>query len=227
MTPYLHAAWLPDESLVDEYEKLVGEVPGVVRTAAYRSAEKSEAMQTLAKDLSRLDIPGLRERPAKAWVLAELESLNAGAEVAGLLGEPDATSAHPIAGEILTQVLLHEINDVPGPLSGDGEFAPAHQFGVYGLNSVNAEWRLHVWYERHRLVEVATMPGMIRTRRYAVVAGPARCGILYEFPSVEARLEGFEAESEAKGLDPNHHNAPLREYTVHAPGAPFIGSRIR
>src|SRR5829696_1782056 len=183
MTPYLHAAWLPDESLVEEYQKVLGTVPGVVGVAAYRAAPKSDAMQTLAKDLSRLDIPGLRERPAKAWVLSELASLTTGAEVAELLGEPDATSAHPIAAEVLAQVLLHETNDVPGPVAGDGEFAPAHQFGVYGLDSVNAEWRLHVWYERHRLVEVATMPGMIRTRRYAVVAGPARCAILYEFPS--------------------------------------------
>jgi hypothetical protein len=226
MTPYLHAAWLPDEELVGQYQKVVGALPGVLQTAGYRAAEKSEAMQTLGKDLSRLDIPGLRERPAKAWVLAELESLTVGGELAELLGEPDASSADPISGEILAQALLHEINDVPGPLPGDGGFAPAHQFGVYGLDSVKAEWRLHLWYERHRLVEVATMPGMIRTRRYAVIAGPARCGILYEFPSVQARLEGFEAFSEAKGLDPNHPNAPLRDYTVHAPGAPFVGSRI-
>lgn len=227
MTPYLHIGWLPDESLVDEYLQAVKSVPGVLETAAYRREERSEDMRELGASLARLDNARMLETPAQAWVLIELDSLAAAASIGELLGLPEGSESHPIAEHVLNQSIMHEINRIEGPEDGCGRsFAPAHQFGVLSVNSLDAEWQLHLWYERLRLIEVATIPGMIRTRRYSVVAGQAKWGILYEFPSIQARLDGFEALTESKVLDDSHPNAALRRYTVHTPGAPFIGSRI-
>jgi hypothetical protein len=100
------------------------------------------------------------------------------------------------------------------------------QFGVLNVKAVANEWQINEWYERLRLLAVATIEGQVRTRRYVSVAGRAKYGILYEFVSLEARLAGFEEPHEAKSLDNSHPTSALRRYTVHAPGAPFIGVRV-
>lgn len=226
-TPYLHAAWFASVEAATEYLKVARSLDGVREAAGFRADSSGAEMSKAVPNLQRLDIPRLRERPAQAWVLAELTSLGVGVELAerfGPLGEPGDAE---FSGELLHVALLHQISEVAGPVAGDGHFADAHQFGVLGVDSPTAEWEVHRWYEQHRLVEVADMPGMIRTRRFAVVAGTAKYGVLYEFPSIEARREGFWAMSESRAAqDQTHPNAPLVGYTVHAPGAPFVGTKF-
>jgi alkanesulfonate monooxygenase SsuD/methylene tetrahydromethanopterin reductase-like flavin-dependent oxidoreductase (luciferase family) len=225
MTAYLHAAWFGAAEHAAAYLSVARSTHGVSHAAAFRAAAHSEAMKTLATQLSRL--ADAQVGPARRyWVLANLSSLAVAVELAEMLGEPRGPRTHELAAHVLDQALMHKISDVPGPERGGGEFAPAQQLGVIAVKSVAAEWLLHSWYERRRLIEVATMPGMTRTRRYSVVAGQAKFGILYEFLSIEDRIAGFEARSESKGLDPSHPNAALVDYTIHMPGAPFIGERI-
>ena len=50
--------------------------------------------------------------------------------------------------------------------------------------------------------------------------------MLYEFTSLEARLEHFERGHESKALDEKEWSGKLIRYTMHAPGSPTVGRRI-
>jgi hypothetical protein len=232
MSSVLYAAWLrPSDDVAtesphgSEFLSAVAKLDGVGHTALYRLSQGGSAMKELSTRLSRIDHPALAEgRPAE-FVLAELESLDVAVDVGNAFG---ATSDEPRAEYgLVDQALFHEIDYVAGPADvAGGEFAPAVQFGVLNVKAVANEWQINEWYERLRLLAVAAIEGQVRTRRYVSVAGRAKYAILYEFLSLEARLVGFEEPHEAKSLDDRHPTSALRRYTVHAPGAPFVGVRV-
>jgi hypothetical protein len=232
MSKVLYAAWLRptdgDGAEAPHGAEFVGALTalgGVGPTAVYRISQGGPAMGQLAGRLSRLDHSALaRSKPAE-FVLAELDSLDVAVDVGNAFG---ATRDEPSAEHgLVDQALFHEIDYVAGPAEeAGGGFAPAVQFGVLSVKAVANEWQINEWYERLRLLSVATIPGAVRTRRYASVCGTAKYAILYEFTSLEARLVGFEEPHEARSLDDSHPTSALRHYTVHAPGAPFIGVRV-
>ena len=118
------------------------------------------------------------------------------------------------------------------PSSGIG---PAIQFGLFDMRSEDDRWNVNEWYRTRRLVPVRRLPGAIRARRYVSVAGgPAKFGILYEFVSLEARIEHFEPmnardhELDAPAPGPDGVVTPrlIADRTVHPPMSPSIGASV-
>ncbi len=58
------------------------------------------------------------------------------------------------------------------------------------------------------------------------VAGWAKYSVMYEFTSLQARMEGFELPHEALALDEKNWTGRVVRYTQHTPGSPTVGERI-
>jgi hypothetical protein len=104
--------------------------------------------------------------------------------------------------------------------------APAIQMGTLRPRSIDSEFDLIRWYAQYRLPSMARMPGVVRTRKWAGIAGWPKHGILYEFESLAHRLEHFERPHESLALEPSHWTHKITRASDHAPGSPFIGERI-
>jgi hypothetical protein len=113
-----------------------------------------------------------------------------------------------------------------GTQPGDGAPAPAIQMGTLRPRSIESEFDLIRWYAQYRLPSMAKMPGVVRTRKWAGIAGWPKHGILYEFESLAHRLDHFERPHESLALEPGHWTNKITRASVHAPGSPFIGERI-
>ena len=109
---------------------------------------------------------------------------------------------------------------------GSGAPAPAIQMGTLRPRSLDAEFDLIRWYAQYRLPSMARMTGVVRTRKWAGIAGWPKHGILYEFESLAHRLEHFEQPHESLALEPAHWTNKITRASDHAPGSPFIGERI-
>lgn len=236
MTTMIHAAWFHDHgndgdalsASVHEYQRLLETLDGVGRVGAYVIDPGGADMQWVKSTVAHLDHhPAERQRP-RAFTVAEIASM----PTALALGRQLSTSDGPGDEDsqpfgIFSQALFHEIAYIPGPREQpDGPLGDAVQLGTFSVKTVRDEWRLSEWYEYTRQVEVATIPGAIRTRRLVSVCGRAKFGVLYEFTSLTARLEGFEKPMEGRFQDPSHPTSQLGHYTVHAPGAPYVGSKM-
>lgn len=104
--------------------------------------------------------------------------------------------------------------------------APAIQMGSFRVRTVEDEFDLGCWYAQYRLPHMAQMPGCIGTRKLMCVAGWAKHAVLYEFTSLEARMDNFETPHESFALDPQEWTGRVVRYTIHAPGSPTVGVRI-
>ena len=104
--------------------------------------------------------------------------------------------------------------------------APAIQMGTLRPRSLESEFDLIRWYAQYRLPSMSRMPGVVRTRKWACIAGWPKHGILYEFESLAHRLEHFERPHESLALDPTHWTHKITRASDHAPGSPFIGERL-
>jgi hypothetical protein len=104
--------------------------------------------------------------------------------------------------------------------------APAIQMGSFRVRSLKEEFDLGCWYAQYRLPYMAQAPGSVGTRKLLSVAGWAKHSILYEFTSLEARLKNFEEPHESLSADPKEWTGRVVRYTIHAPGSPFVGTRI-
>ena len=109
----------------------------------------------------------------------------------------------------------------PGGVTG-----PAIQTGSFRVRTPEDEIDLGGWYAQYRLPHMAGMPGAMRTRKLACVAGWAKHSVLYEFTSLEARLKYFEEPHEALALDEREWTSRIVKYTIHAPGSPTVGQRL-
>ena len=104
--------------------------------------------------------------------------------------------------------------------------APAIQMGSFRVRSVEEEFDLGCWYAQYRLPYMAQMPGCVATRKLVSVAGWAKHAVLYEFVSLQARLENFEEPHEALAMDQRAWTGRVVRYTIHTPGSPVVGQRI-
>ncbi len=104
--------------------------------------------------------------------------------------------------------------------------APGIQMGSFRVRSLEEEFDLGCWYAQYRLPYMAQAPGSVGTRKLLSVAGWAKHSILYEFTSLEARLKNFEEPHELLSADPKEWTGRVVRYTIHAPGSPFVGTRI-
>lgn len=103
---------------------------------------------------------------------------------------------------------------------------PAIQMGSFSMRSAEDEFPLAEWYAQFRMPAMAGMAGCIAARKLISIAGWAKHAVLYEFTSLEARLENFEKPHEALGLDPSHWSGRVIANTVHTPGSPIVGKRL-
>lgn len=103
---------------------------------------------------------------------------------------------------------------------------PAIQMGSFRMRTTEDEFDLGRWYAQYRLPFMARTPGCIATRKLVGVAGWAKHSVLYEFTSLQARLQHFEEPHEALALDRSRWESQVMATTVHAPGSPFVGERI-
>jgi hypothetical protein len=103
---------------------------------------------------------------------------------------------------------------------------PAIQMGSFRTANLENEFDVGPWYAQYRLPAMAKMPGCIAARVMLSAAGWAKYSVLYEFTSLEARLEHFEIGHEAEALDEDEWSGKLVRYTMHTPGSPTVGQRI-
>lgn len=233
MPSLLHAVWFHDhendaaalDASIEGYLKLLDSAGDVARRGAYSVVPGGPDIQWVKSTVAHLDDHPAESTDPAAFVIAEVGSMPTALDLARQLGTADGPEDKDVAPYgVFSQALFHEIAYVPGPEEDEGgDLGAAVQLGTFGVKTVRDQWRLSEWYEYTRHPEVATIPGTIRTRRYVSVCARAKFGILYEFTSLEARLEGFERPMEGRFQDASHPTAQLGTYTVHAPGAPYIG----
>jgi hypothetical protein len=226
---------------VRRYAGLIGQCSETLDTTVFELAKAGAQQQAIIdtmKSMGRaMDVgEALRMKP-DFLVFTELDTLDAGLALQRHLKDrPGKTAVDGLA--VVAHGLYQEVTYTAGPdvdkarKSGIG---PAIQFGLFDVRSEDDEWEVNEWYRTRRLVSVSELPGAIRARRYVSVAGgPARFGILYEFVSLEARIEHFEPmnardhdlEAPAPGPDGTVTPRLIADRTVHPPMSPSIGALL-
>ena len=81
------------------------------------------------------------------------------------------------------------------------------------------------WYTQYRLPAIARMPGAIGARRLSCIAGWPNHAVLYEYTSLQARLENFQ-KHESLGETEGEWTNKVINYTIHSPGSPSVAERI-
>ena len=103
---------------------------------------------------------------------------------------------------------------------------PAIQMGAFCMATLEQEIDLGCWYAQYRLPFMAQVPSCITARKLLSISGWAKHSILYEFTSLEGRMEDFEEGHEELALDPKQWTGRIVQGTIHAPGSPTVGERI-
>ncbi len=102
--------------------------------------------------------------------------------------------------------------------------APCIQLGSY-----NCAWQdeeeLLAWYAQWRLPAMEKLPGMVRTRKLASVAGWAKHALIYEWTSLEARNQVW-STYENEHPEMKAWSARMVPKLTHAPGSANVALRI-
>ena len=218
---WLHTAYLP----------ALTARPGIAWAAHYEITGGGKDMKTLGDRLARPDddvptgsgfltLVGAPSPHAFFQADALWRPENMDAETAGHLGQRQGVRSAVFTEE--ARVTGPAVDQgVPG-----GVPAPAIQMGSFRIQTPEDEFALGSWYAQYRLPAMARMPGVIATRKLAGIAGWAKHAILYEFTSLDARLEHFEKPHEALALDDKEWTGRIVKLTIHAPGSPSVAQRI-
>ena len=161
-----------------------------------------------------------------------------GAENANVFGDPapsalnaslDRTGRNMLAMRTGERVnIMVEAARVAGPeatgYASGMTPTPCIQLGNFNCAYQDEEDML-AWYAQSRMPAMATLPGCVRTRRLASVAGWAKHAILYEFTTLEARNRYYvkleDGRSEAKAWADR-----IVPKLIHAPGSASLATRI-
>ena len=204
--------------------------PGFAWAAHYRNQGGGAAMRTLGEDV----------------IARPQEDIGQGSQYVMLVGAPSPHAflspsvldieSLPDVREMLAlrqgvrTAIFSEETRVNGPAIRQrpqgATPGPTIQMGSFRVRSVAEEFDLGCWYAQYRLPHMAQMPGCIATRKLVSVAGWAKHAILYEFVSLQARLEQFEEPHEALAMDAKEWTGRVVRYTIHTPGSPVVGERI-
>lgn len=97
------------------------------------------------------------------------------------------------------------------------------------LGSFDCAWQdeeeVLAWYAQWRMAAMETLPGVIRTRKLASVAGWAKHAVIYEWTSPAARQEYFTGhEDRAPAM--KAWSARMVPRLIHAPGSSNVACRI-
>ena len=87
------------------------------------------------------------------------------------------------------------------------------------------EEEMMAWYARWRMPALSRLPGCIRTRKMASVAGWAKHACFYEFTSLAARNEHF-VHYETSRPDMEAWSKEVVRRLVHATPLPIVAQRL-
>jgi hypothetical protein len=226
---------------VRRYVKLIEQCSETLKTTVFELAAAGAQQQAIIDSMKSMGramevSAALRMKP-DVLVLTELDTLDSGLALQRHLKDLPGKSA--VDGlQVVAHGLYQEVTYTAGPdvnKAPSSGIGPAIQFGLFDMRSEDDEWEVNEWYRTRRLVSVSTLPGAIRARRYVSVAGgPAKFGILYEFVSLEARIEYFEPmnardhelDAPAPGSDGVVNPRLIADRTMHPPMSPSIGVAV-
>ncbi len=145
--------------------------------------------------------------------------------------DADPTAQEMVGRRIGSRLcVFSEVDRVKGPEAAarpDGTtLGPAIQFGSFRTRTVEQEFDVSKWYAQYRLPAVAEMPGCIAARRLACIAGWPHHAVIYEFASMEARLNNFQKHESLGEVKGEWTNRVALDYTFHSPGSPSVAERI-
>lgn len=221
-----YLAWLHETYIPDVLQR-----PGY-RWAAHYASVKKAAAATIRRGNAPV------HKDAAAVPAGDRYILIFGAEHVNVFGQPTVAALHaqlPEPGRAMLALrsgervnIMVEAARVDGPelkaYRGGANLAPCIQLG-----SFNCAWQdeqeILAWYAQWRMPAMSTLPGIIRTRRLASVAGWAKHAILYEWVSVEARNQKYLTHEDAHP-DMKAWSDRMVAKLVHAPGSANLASRI-
>ena len=218
---WLHETYLP----------LILKMPGYLWAAHYAQVEKEQRASSARES-------GLRRTGDATLPKGSRYILIFGAEDANIFGAADRAGMHAGLSDADRRMLamrqgervniMVEAARVAGPAAQDYAdgmaLAPCIQLGNF-----NCAWQdeddILAWYAKWRMPAMRTLTGCIRTRRLASVAGWAKHGVLYEFPTLELRNHYFMGHED--------HDPGIKAWSdrmvdklMHAPGSSTLAVRI-
>lgn len=213
----------------DEYLPFLKARPGIAWVAHYRNEGGGQSMKKLGDALGRAPA----EVPRGGQYLLLVGAASPQVFLAPLITRIPLPRGYSELlqqrREPVTNIYVEQAR-VNGPAmqepSEGGMPGPAIQMGSFRITTPEAELELGEWYAQNRLPNLARMPACIRTRKLVSVAGWAKHGILYEFTSLQGRLDQFEEPLETQALDRQQWTGKVVSTTLHIPGSPVIGPRI-
>jgi hypothetical protein len=203
--------------------------PGYLAAAHYATVER---MTTLRRE-------NAVEHPAVAGVPRGREfMLLVVAEDANVFGTPSPQALHAALPEADRRMLQLRANErvnimvetarVSGPeekqYAGGALTAPCIQLGSFNCPQPDEEEML-AWYAQSRMPAMKTLPGCVRTRRLASVAGWAKHAILYEYTSLAARNKSYMSMEDGRPEMKAWADRVVAKL-VHAPGSANLAERI-
>jgi len=210
-------------------------LPELVKRAGYLAAghyATVERMTTLRRE-------NAVEHPSVAGVPRGREFLLlVVAEDANVFGAPSPREMHaalPEAGRKMLALRANERSNimvetarVAGPeeknYKGGALTAPCIQIGTFNCAEADEE-EVMAWYAQSRMPATKTLPGAVRTRQLASVAGWAKHSILYEYTSLEARNKSYMSMEEGRPEMKAWADRVVAKL-VHAPGSANLATRI-
>lgn len=204
---------------------------GYLWAAHYASVEK-EAMSTMRREKT------LRNTHDPAVPAGDRYILLVGAEDAGAFGACVPGALHAALPEADRAMLAMRRGErvnvmveswrVEGPAARDYAggiaLAPCIQLGSFNCAPEHEEDML-AWYAQCRLPAMTRLPGCIRTRKLASVAGWAKHAILYEFASLAMRNRYFVKHEDGDPAAAAWGDRVVSTLT-HAPGSANLACRL-
>jgi len=125
-------------------------------------------------------------------------------------------------------VLLEEAR-VTGQAEGAATYppypGPAIQFGAFRMTDYNNDFESARWYSQSRLPLMGRSPECVRARKMVVVSGWAKHAIMYEFSSLEARVQLWDRVQKERLAGNEIVGWRIGPRTQHTPGSPLVGLR--
>lgn len=203
--------------------------PGYLWAAHYASLEEEKIPRRTSGERFTTNDPSVPTGDRYILVFGAEDTNVFGNPVPGVLhAELPAESRKMLAMRIGERVnVMTEAARVEGPEAKHYKegmtLAPWIQLGSFQCAYQDEEDAL-AWYARWRMPAMSKLPGSVRTRKLASVAGWAKHAILYEFTSLAARNHFLHTHEDG---DAN------REWTdkvvrslVHAPGSANVARRV-
>ncbi len=210
-------------------------LPALLKRSGYLAAghyATVERMTTLRRE-------NAVEHPAVAGVPRGREFLLlVVAEDANVFGAPSPREIHAALPEADRKMLAQRANErfnimvetarVSGPedknYKGGALTAPCIQIGTFNCAEADEEEML-AWYAQSRMPATKSLPGAVRTRKLASVAGWAKHSILYEYTSLEARNKSYMSMEDGRPEMKAWADRVVAKL-IHAPGSANLAQRI-